>query len=110
MFNRDHARAVKNQIMSYNPYTTFHLDADGKMYVTAPKVGISDAQRELLIFYREELRELFTTPPDQTGKCWRCKKEIDWHLYKHGDWICSCYSTESAAKAFNTNASHSIVK
>lgn len=95
MFNRDHARKIKNQIMSYNPHTTFNMYPDGRMYVSAGKVVISDAQRELLTFYREELRELFRTPPPQTGKCWRCKQDIDWTLYKHGDWLCSCLLRQS---------------
>jgi hypothetical protein len=87
--DRDLARAIKNEISGIAPQTTYNVE-DGKLYVTVPG-GLHQAQRELIKRYRDNLIELFSTPPPIVGIC-RRGHAVQWMLTKNGDWICRCYN------------------
>lgn len=94
MFDRNLARLIRNEISHYNLQTTYRVGDDGKLYVMVPG-GLRPEQRELVMRHRDELIQLFTTPPQIEGWCTR-GHEVEWALTKFGVWLCQCYWSPDA--------------
>lgn len=88
--DRNDIRAIISEIRSYYVGTFFRQDTLGRVTLVAPGGHITQEQHDLLCRYRKEISWYLTTPPDETGECWKGHK-IEWICSPFGIWLCVCY-------------------
>ncbi|SRR6266571_123048 len=88
MYDRDHARGIIANIMSYNPHLCMAIRADGMLAVSKSK--LADEQRFLMNAHRDEIVWYLSTPPEIVGIC-RRGHPVKWRCTEGGTWICACF-------------------
>jgi len=104
-FDRNHARAIISEIVSYNPETFFKIVYGG--LEVGPRSGLCDEQRFLIKAHRDEIIQYLTTPPDVIGECLH-GHERKWKCSPHGTWLCECYFGPYDAKKYQASGKKGI--